>query len=131
MLQVEAQIKEALKDWDPKKDPNTTVRLLPLHHPVYEILSGTLLRFSGQPPQLLFFQNRNCRTEGMLLQGDPFKTLFVARVSYEATERKLKREFEEFGPVKSIRLVHEKNNGEYLCNASLILRMHKLEWAYR
>lgn len=47
----------------------------------------------------------------MLLQGDPFKTLFVARVSYEATERKLRREFEEYGPVKSIRLVHEKNNG--------------------
>ena len=45
------------------------------------------------------------------IQGDPFKTLFVARVSFEATERKLKREFEEYGPVKSIRLVHDKNDG--------------------
>ena len=26
--------------------------------------------------------------------GDPFKTLFVARVSYDTTEKKLKREFE-------------------------------------
>ena len=49
----------------------------------------------------------------MILQGDPFKTLFVARVSYEATERKLRRDFEEYGPVKSVRLVHEKNNGNH------------------
>ena len=48
------------------------------------------------------------------MQGDPFKTLFVARISYEATERKLRREFEEFGPIKSIRLVHERNSGEAL-----------------
>ena len=47
-------------------------------------------------------------------QGDPFKTLFVARLSYDVTERKLSREFEEFGPIKNIRLVHEKNSGEAL-----------------
>ena len=44
-------------------------------------------------------------------QGDPFKTIFVGRLSFEVTERKLRREFEEFGPIKRIRLVHEKNSG--------------------
>jgi U1 small nuclear ribonucleoprotein 70kDa len=34
---------------------------------------------------------------------DPYKTLFVARISFDTTEKKLKREFEQFGPVKSIR----------------------------
>ncbi|KAK9811126.1 hypothetical protein WJX73_004790 [Symbiochloris irregularis] len=43
-------------------------------------------------------------------QGDPFKTLFVARLSYEVTEKKLRREFEEYGPVKRVRLVHDKNS---------------------
>jgi len=53
-----------------------------------------------------------------MVQGDPFKTLFVARISYEATERKLRREFEEFGPIKSIRLVHERNSGKpYVCSS--------------
>ena len=47
-----------------------------------------------------------------MAQGDPFKTLFVARISYDATEKKLRRDFEEYGPVKSIRLVHEKRSGE-------------------
>lgn len=47
-------------------------------------------------------------------QGDPFKTLFVARLSYEVTEKELKRIFEEFGPVKQIRLVHNSNTGEFL-----------------
>lgn len=46
------------------------------------------------------------------VEGDPFKTLFVSRLSYDVTERKLKREFEEYGPIKSIRLVHDKNSGK-------------------
>ena len=48
-----------------------------------------------------------------MLQGDPFKTLFVGRISYDATEKKLRREFEEYGPVKSIRLVNEKRSGAH------------------
>ena len=48
----------------------------------------------------------------VLVQADPFKTLFVARLSFDVTERKLAREFEEFGPLKNIRLVHDKNSGE-------------------
>ncbi|CAD5233090.1 unnamed protein product [Bursaphelenchus xylophilus] len=39
---------------------------------------------------------------------DPYKTLFVARISYETSESKLKREFERFGPIKNIVLVHNK-----------------------
>eukprot|EP00850_Spirogloea_muscicola_P004429 SM000019S04973 [mRNA] locus=s19:305030:308053:+ [translate_table: standard] len=41
------------------------------------------------------------------IDGDPYKTLFVARISYETTETKLKRECEAYGPVKKIRLVHD------------------------
>lgn len=40
-------------------------------------------------------------------QGDAFKTLFVSRISFETTEKKLKREFEEYGPIKRIRLVQD------------------------
>eukprot|EP00899_Mesostigma_viride_P005864 jgi/Mesvir1/15279/Mv06497-RA.1 len=39
-------------------------------------------------------------------QGDPYKTLFVSRISYETTEQRLKREFEAYGPIKRIRLVN-------------------------
>lgn len=59
-----------------------------------------------------------------MAQGDPFKTLFVARISYEATERKLRREFEEFGPIKSIRLVHERNSGQpFVCSSLQLAAM--------
>jgi len=37
--------------------------------------------------------------------SDPFKTLFVARVNFYTSESKLKREFEQYGTVKSIRMV--------------------------
>jgi len=40
--------------------------------------------------------------------GDAYKTLFVARLSYETSERKLKREFEVYGPIKRVRLVKDK-----------------------
>merc|ERR1719160_2244522 len=40
--------------------------------------------------------------------GDPFKTLFVARISYDTTEKKLKREFEAFGSVKRVKMVYDQ-----------------------
>jgi len=41
------------------------------------------------------------------MSGDPYKTLFVARLSYETTEHKIKREFEVYGPIKRVRLVND------------------------
>lgn len=39
------------------------------------------------------------------IRGDAFKTLFVARLSYETTEKDLEREFSRFGPIERIRIV--------------------------
>ncbi|RDX67125.1 U1 small nuclear ribonucleoprotein 70 kDa, partial [Mucuna pruriens] len=39
------------------------------------------------------------------ISGDPYKTLFVARLSYETTESRIKREFESYGAIKRVRLV--------------------------
>ncbi|XP_010070052.2 U1 small nuclear ribonucleoprotein 70 kDa [Eucalyptus grandis] len=41
------------------------------------------------------------------ISGDPYKTLFVAKLSYETSESKLKREFESYGPIKRVRLVQD------------------------
>ena len=46
------------------------------------------------------FQNMNC-----------YNTLFVGRLAYEVTERKLLREFEAFGAVKDVKLVTVQGNG--------------------
>nr|P09406.1 RecName: Full=U1 small nuclear ribonucleoprotein 70 kDa; Short=U1 snRNP 70 kDa; Short=U1-70K; Short=snRNP70 [Xenopus laevis]CAA30972.1 U1 70K [Xenopus laevis] len=43
-------------------------------------------------------------------QGDAFKTLFVARVNYDTTESKLRREFEVYGPIKRIHIVYNKGS---------------------
>ena len=37
--------------------------------------------------------------------GDPYKTLFVARLSYEVTDAKLRREFEVYGSIKKVNMV--------------------------
>lgn len=47
-----------------------------------------------------------------VVEGDPYKTLFVARISYETTEHKIKREFEAFGPIKRVRLVNNKETSK-------------------
>ncbi|CAG8569642.1 8404_t:CDS:2 [Paraglomus brasilianum] len=44
--------------------------------------------------------------------GDPYKTLFVARMNYDITEKDLRREFEMYGPIENIRIVKGKVTGE-------------------
>lgn len=46
------------------------------------------------------------------ISGDPYKTLFVARLSYETTESRIKREFESYGPIKRVRLIHDKETNK-------------------
>eukprot|EP00624_Nannochloropsis_granulata_P004879 evm.model.NODE_34650_length_7355_cov_19.795240.3 len=36
---------------------------------------------------------------------DPYRTLMVARLSFDTTEKKLRREFEQYGPIESLRVV--------------------------
>ena len=36
------------------------------------------------------------------VRGDAFKTLFVARLSYDVTEKDLEREFGRFGPIERV-----------------------------
>lgn len=43
--------------------------------------------------------------------GDAYKTLFIARLHYDTAESKLKREFEEYGPIKKVRVVHDVKSG--------------------
>jgi len=41
--------------------------------------------------------------------GDPYKTLFVGRLSFDTSEHKLKREFEMYGQIKKVRIIQDKN----------------------
>ena len=45
---------------------------------------------------------------------DAYKTLFVARLSYDTTEDTLRREFEGYGPVSRIRVVHKRSKDDVL-----------------
>lgn len=36
------------------------------------------------------------------ISGDPYRTLFVARLNYETTESRIKREFEAYGAIKRV-----------------------------
>ncbi|KAI1099163.1 U1 small nuclear ribonucleoprotein of 70kDa MW N terminal-domain-containing protein [Jackrogersella minutella] len=46
------------------------------------------------------------------IRGDPFKTLIVARLSYDANEHDLEKEFGRFGPVERIRIVNDTHANE-------------------
>ena len=43
---------------------------------------------------------------------DPFKTLFVGRINYYTSENKIRREFESYGPIKTIKMSHDKDTGK-------------------
>lgn len=40
--------------------------------------------------------------------GDPYKTLFVARINFDTSESKLRREFEVYGPIRKICMQKDK-----------------------
>ncbi|XVF59606.1 hypothetical protein PTKIN_Ptkin07bG0289400 [Pterospermum kingtungense] len=46
------------------------------------------------------------------ISGDPYKTLFVARLNYETSESRIKREFESYGPIKRVRLIADKSTNK-------------------
>lgn len=47
-----------------------------------------------------------------LATADPFKSLFVARINYDTSESKLRREFEGYGPIKKIIVIHNTVDGK-------------------
>lgn len=46
------------------------------------------------------------------LRSDPFKTLFIARINFDTSESKLRREFEDYGPIRSINYVMATDSGK-------------------
>ncbi|OWZ16205.1 U11/U12 small nuclear ribonucleoprotein [Phytophthora megakarya] len=42
------------------------------------------------------------------IQGDPYATLFVARLSFDTTEETIRAFFSEYGAIRSLRLVRDK-----------------------
>ncbi|MCJ1363582.1 hypothetical protein MMC16_002689 [Acarospora aff. strigata] len=46
------------------------------------------------------------------VRGDAFKTLFVSRLSYDAKETDLEREFGRFGPIERIRIVTDTHEDD-------------------
>jgi U1 small nuclear ribonucleoprotein len=50
---------------------------------------------------------------------DAYKTLFVARLSYDTTEETLRREFEAYGPVSRIRVVHKRDKDDVLTEGDM------------
>jgi RNA recognition motif-containing protein len=57
------------------------------------IVQGVLTFYSLDKPQ-----------EDPNIRGDAFKTLIVARLSYDATEQDLESEFGRFGPIERVRI---------------------------
>lgn len=43
---------------------------------------------------------------------DPYRTLFVARLNYDTSETKLRREFESYGPIKRICMIQDRVQGK-------------------
>jgi U1 small nuclear ribonucleoprotein len=44
--------------------------------------------------------------------GDAFKTLFVARLPYDANERDIEKEFDGYGKIRAVKLVKHSKTGK-------------------
>lgn len=60
-------------------------------------------------PLIEEYQNRQKEHAGEFEGMNCYNTLFVGRLAYETTERKLLREFETYGPVKDLKLILKRS----------------------
>ncbi|MBW0463785.1 hypothetical protein O181_003500 [Austropuccinia psidii MF-1] len=64
--------------------------------------------------------------------GDPYRTLFISRISYEATESDLKREFDMYGPIEKLVIVKNKQTGKSRGYAFILFEREKdMKAAYK
>ncbi|KAH9820143.1 hypothetical protein DFH28DRAFT_886087 [Melampsora americana] len=57
--------------------------------------------------------------------GDPYRTLFISRLSFEATESDLKKEFDMYGPIEKLLIVKNKLTGKSRGYAFLLFEREK------
>ncbi|EMR10329.1 hypothetical protein PNEG_01585 [Pneumocystis murina B123] len=66
------------------------------------------------------------------IKGDPYKTLFVSRLSYKVTEQDLMREFGRYGGIERIRVVTSIKNNKPMGYAFIVFeRERDMKAAYR
>ncbi|KAL3667522.1 small nuclear ribonucleoprotein 35kDa (U11 U12) [Phytophthora oleae] len=66
------------------------------------------------------------------IQGDPYSTLFVARLSFDTTEETLRRFFSDYGAIRRLRLVRDKKTDKPKGYAFIEFEQEKsFERAYR
>ncbi|KAI9628177.1 hypothetical protein KEM48_011758 [Puccinia striiformis f. sp. tritici PST-130] len=64
--------------------------------------------------------------------GDPYRTLFISRLSFEATESDLKREFDMYGPIEKLAIVKNKLTGKSRGYAFILFEREKdMKAAYK
>jgi U1 small nuclear ribonucleoprotein 70kDa len=57
-------------------------------------------------PMIVQFRKEQKESGGEFKNMNCYNTLFVGRLAYEVTERKLLREMEAFGPIKDLHMIH-------------------------
>ncbi|EEB09785.1 U1 snRNP-associated protein Usp101 [Schizosaccharomyces japonicus yFS275] len=64
--------------------------------------------------------------------GDPYKTIFIGRLSYDTKESEIEREFIRYGPIDRIRIVRDKDSDKPRGYAFVVFeRERDLKAAYR
>ncbi|PLW10611.1 hypothetical protein PCANC_23137 [Puccinia coronata f. sp. avenae] len=64
--------------------------------------------------------------------GDPYRTLFISRLSFEVTESDLKREFDMYGPIEKLVIVKNKLTGKSRGYAFILFEREKdMKAAYK
>lgn len=63
-------------------------------------------------PQITTYREEVDKTQGEFEGMNCYNTIFVGRLAYEVTDRKLLREFESYGPVKDLKLICDTITGK-------------------
>ena len=71
------------------------------------VVEKTIEVSNPEPHETLEEQYANWKKRSETFESDAFRTLFVCRLSYTTTERTLRSEFENFGSIRSVKIVRD------------------------
>lgn len=102
-------VHQYLSQFETSEPPKRKIEMTPAMHKEKRFLDRTNEHQKALEPAVDEYRKAQRECEGTYRGMNCYNTLFVGRLAYEVSERKLLREFESFGPVKDIKIITDKD----------------------
>ncbi|GFH61840.1 U1 small nuclear ribonucleoprotein 70kDa [Chaetoceros tenuissimus] len=102
-------VAEFMNQFERSAPPKRIVNMTPHKIKEMKLAEKKTQKEKENEPKIAEYKQMQKDSNGEFMNMNCYNTLFVGRLAYEVTERKLLREFDSYGNVKDIKLVKDQN----------------------